>query len=74
MINNITTTIACVETKGPTKAGMFSHFGMDVETKQDVDAAYETVKSLQDEISSSQRCQYERGCGVFRSPAGQTGY
>ena len=27
---NSTTTIACVETKGPTAAGLFSHFGLQL--------------------------------------------
>ena len=40
---NSTTTIACVETNGETSAGIFSHFGLDFETRDDVDAAYGTA-------------------------------
>jgi catechol 2,3-dioxygenase-like lactoylglutathione lyase family enzyme len=47
---NSVTTIACVETKGPTKAGVFSHFGMDVATRDEVDAAYKTISKLKDEL------------------------
>ncbi len=44
---NSTTTIACVQTKGPTKAGLYSHFGLDLETREQVDQAYATAKRLQ---------------------------
>ena len=37
---NSTTTIACVETSGNTSAGIYSHFGLDFENRDDVDAAY----------------------------------
>ena len=37
---NSTTTIACVETSGKTSAGIYSHFGLDFENHDDVDAAY----------------------------------
>ena len=37
---NSTTTIACVETSGITSAGIYSHFGLDFENRDDVDAAY----------------------------------
>lgn len=46
---NSITTIACVQTKGPNTAGLFSHFGLDVETREDVDRAYETVTAHQEE-------------------------
>jgi len=45
---NSTTTIACVETKGETSAGHYSHFGFDFETREEVDAAHETVLAQQD--------------------------
>ena len=38
---NSTTTIACVQTKGENAAGIYSHFGLDFETRQEVDAAHE---------------------------------
>ena len=37
---NSTTTIACVETRGETSAGIYSHFGLDFDGRDDVDAAY----------------------------------
>ena len=37
---NSTTTIACVQTKGETAAGIFSHFGLDMESEAEVDEAY----------------------------------
>ena len=45
---NSTTTIACVETKGETSAGHYSHFGFDFKTREEVDAAHETVLAQQD--------------------------
>ena len=45
---NSTTTIACVETKGETSAGHYSHFGFDFETREEGDAAHETVLAQQD--------------------------
>lgn len=45
---NSSTTIACVQTRGPTKAGLYSHFGLDMATREDVDAAYETAQRLKD--------------------------
>ncbi|MGE3645996.1 MAG: VOC family protein [Beijerinckiaceae bacterium] len=42
------TTIACVQTRGPTKAGLFSHFGLDMASREEVDTAYETAKGLQE--------------------------
>lgn len=45
---NSTTTIACVETKGETSAGHYSHFGFDFETREEVDAAHEIVLAQQD--------------------------
>ena len=45
---NSTTTIACVETKGETSAGHYSHFGFDFETREEVDDAHETVLAQQD--------------------------
>lgn len=46
---NSLTTIACVQTKGPTKAGMFSHFGLDMGSREEVDAAHRKVTGLIDE-------------------------
>ena len=46
---NSTTTIACVQTRGPTKAGLYSHFGLDMATREEVDAAYQTALGLQDQ-------------------------
>ena len=37
---NSTTTIACVQTKGETAAGIYSHFGLDYESREEVDEAY----------------------------------
>ncbi len=45
---NSTTTIACVQTKGPTKAGLFSHFGLDMETREQVDEAFKVAQQLKD--------------------------
>ena len=45
---NSTTTIACVETKGETSAGLYSHFGFDFETPEEVDAAHEIVLAQKD--------------------------
>ena len=45
---NSTTTIACVETQGETSAGIFSHFGLDLETEADVDEAYEIALAQKD--------------------------
>lgn len=46
---NSTTTIACVQTRGPNTAGLYSHFGFDVESREEVDRAYETVMAHKDE-------------------------
>ena len=46
---NSTTTIACVETKGETSAGQYSHFGLDFETREEVDAAHEIVLAQKDD-------------------------
>lgn len=45
---NSTTTIACVETKGETSAGHYSHFGLDFETVDEVDAAHRVVLAERD--------------------------
>ena len=45
---NSTTTIACVETTGETSAGQYSHFGLDFETREEVDAAHEIVLAQKD--------------------------
>jgi len=42
---NSATTVVCVQTKGETKAGIYSHFGFDFETEAEVDAAYEVVQA-----------------------------
>ena len=46
---NSTTTIACVETKGETSAGQYSHFGLDFETREEVDAAHDIVLAQKDD-------------------------
>lgn len=46
---NSTTTIACVETKGDTAAGIYSHFGLDFGTKEEVDEAYRVALARKDE-------------------------
>lgn len=46
---NSTTTIACVETKGETAAGIYSHFGLDFETLEEVDEAYRIALVQKDE-------------------------
>ena len=43
---NSKTTVVAVETNKPIQAGMFSHIGFDVETKEEVDHAYELVKKV----------------------------
>jgi len=40
---NSTTTIACVESKTENVAGIYSHFGLDFETIEEVDAAYKVA-------------------------------
>ena len=45
---NSTTTIACVETKGKTSAGIYSHFGLDFDGRDEVDAAYEQACAVKD--------------------------
>jgi catechol 2,3-dioxygenase-like lactoylglutathione lyase family enzyme len=45
---NSVTTVACVQGKAATSAGLFNHFGFDVATKEMVDAAYEQVKAVKD--------------------------
>jgi catechol 2,3-dioxygenase-like lactoylglutathione lyase family enzyme len=46
---NSTTTIAAVQTRGPNGAGHYSHFGLDFATREEVDAAWETLKGVQEE-------------------------
>ena len=46
---NSATTIVCVQTNGEVSAGLFSHFGFDLETEEEVDAAYEKVATVKDE-------------------------
>ena len=60
---NSTTTIACVQTKGPNTAGLFSHFGLDVASREEVDRAYETVTAHRDEY----------GIGKITRPVDQHG-
>jgi len=45
---NSVTTIACVQTKGETAAGIYSHFGFDYETREEVDAAHEVAVAQKD--------------------------
>jgi len=40
------TIIACVETRGKTSAGAYSHFGMDVNTRAEVNAAHKLVSNV----------------------------
>ena len=42
------TIIACVETKGETAAGIYSHFGLDVESEDKVDQAHGLVTEHQE--------------------------
>ncbi len=47
---NSTTTVVCVKLKDkPNPGGLGSHFGMDVETVEDVDAAHRKILEIQDE-------------------------
>ncbi len=46
---NSTTTIVCVQTTGQVAAGIFSHFGFDLETEEEVNAAHEKVAAVKDE-------------------------
>jgi catechol-2,3-dioxygenase len=48
---NSATTIVCVQTNKDVSAGIFSHFGFDLETENEVDAAYEKVAAVKDEYS-----------------------
>jgi catechol 2,3-dioxygenase-like lactoylglutathione lyase family enzyme len=45
---NSTTTIACVETRGTTSAGIYSHFGLDFDNRDEVDAAYQRACAEKD--------------------------
>ncbi len=45
---NSVTTIACVETKGATSAGIYSHFGLDFDGRDEVDAAWERACAEKD--------------------------
>ncbi len=45
---NSVTTIACVETKGATSAGIYSHFGLDFDGRDEVDAAWERARAQKD--------------------------
>ena len=42
---NSATIIACVETKGATSAGIYSHFGLDFDTSEEVDRAHGIVRA-----------------------------
>lgn len=46
---NSTTTIACVQTKGETAAGIYSHFGLDYDSREEVDAAYQVAVAAKDD-------------------------
>lgn len=48
---NSTTTIACVESKTENVAGIYSHFGLDFETMEEVDAAYEIAIAQKDKYA-----------------------
>jgi len=48
---NSTTTIACVESKTENVAGIYSHFGLDFTTRDEVDAAYETAVAQQEKYA-----------------------
>lgn len=43
---NSKTTVVAVETKKPVQAGLFSHIGFDVETKEDVNRAHALVTKV----------------------------
>ena len=45
---NSTTTIACVQTKGETAAGIYSHFGLDMQSEEEVDEAYRVALEQQE--------------------------
>ncbi len=45
---NSTTTIACVKTKGETSAGIYSHFGLDMKSEEEVDEAYRVALEQQE--------------------------
>ncbi|MEK9679357.1 MAG: VOC family protein [Rhodospirillaceae bacterium] len=60
---NSTTTIAAVASKGGTSAGLYNHFGFDVETKEQVDEAYQKVMKVKDEY----------GIKKITKPVGQHG-
>ena len=64
---NSTTTIACVETRGKTAAGRYSHFGFDFATIGEVDAAYRTVTAQKDEygIRKITRPTHQHGTYAF---------
>ncbi|MBT3992376.1 MAG: VOC family protein [Rhodospirillaceae bacterium] len=46
---NSSTTIVCVQTNGDVSAGIFSHFGFDLETEEEVNAAHEKVAAVKDD-------------------------
>ena len=46
---NSQTMVACVQHKGGTSGGVFNHFGFDVATREEVDKAYQLVKTVADE-------------------------
>jgi catechol-2,3-dioxygenase len=45
---NSKTTIACVQTKGETSAGIYSHFGLDMQSEAEVDQAYNVALEQQE--------------------------
>lgn len=49
MRHNSVTTIAAVQSKGGTSAGIFNHFGFDVDSEAEVNDAYERVLAVKDE-------------------------
>ena len=61
------TIIACVETKRKTAAGVYSHFGLDVEDREAVDEAHKLVSGARQEygIKKIQRPVSQHGTYSF---------
>ncbi len=61
------TIIACVQTRRKTQAGMFSHFGLDVDDKPAVDAAHKLVSGVRKEygIKKITRPTHQHGTYAF---------
>ncbi len=61
------TIIACVETRRKTQAGMFSHFGLDVDDRAAVDQAHKLVSGVRKEygIKKITRPLFQHGTYAF---------